>query len=135
AHRPPERVSPRPAADRARRGLMFESVRRRSSSSPTLLDIIGQVRRRWRSKLLLRGVLWVLGITLLLLLVAAYGLEWARYSPLSLAISRVGLLVVFLAAAAWFIVRPLRRRVTDEQVALYLEEHEPSLQSSLVSAV
>ena len=35
----------------------------------------------------------------------------------------------------YFLVRPLRRRVTDEQVALYLEEHEPSLQATLVSAV
>ncbi len=39
------------------------------------------------------------------------------------------------AAAAWFLVRPLRRKVSDEQVALYLEEHEPSLQATLLSAV
>ena len=32
-------------------------------------------------------------------------------------------------------MRPLARRVTDQQVALYLEEHEPSLQELLVSAV
>src|SRR6185436_15538579 len=47
--------------------------------------------------------------------------------------------VLMLAGAAgllvWFLVRPLRRRVTDEQVALYLEEHEPSLQAMLLSAV
>ena len=40
-----------------------------------------------------------------------------------------------LASVYYFLVRPLRRRVTDEQVALYLEEHEPSLQATLVSAV
>ena len=34
-----------------------------------------------------------------------------------------------------FFVRPLMRRVTDEQVALYLEEHEPSLQAEIISAV
>ena len=33
----------------------------------------------------------------------------------------------------WFIVRPLFRRVTDEQVALYLEEHEPALEHGLAS--
>ena len=32
-------------------------------------------------------------------------------------------------------MRPLLRRVTDEQVALYLEEHEPSLQAAIISAV
>ena len=42
---------------------------------------------------------------------------------------------MLLASVLWFIVRPLRRRVTDDQVALYLEEHEPSLQATLVSAV
>jgi hypothetical protein len=36
--------------------------------------------------------------------------------------------------ALWFI-RPLRKRVSDEQVALYVEEHEPSLQAALLSAV
>jgi hypothetical protein len=30
---------------------------------------------------------------------------------------------------------PLRRKVSDEQVALYLEEHEPALQATLLSAV
>ena len=34
----------------------------------------------------------------------------------------------------WFI-RPMRRRATDLQVALYVEEHEPSLQAAILSAV
>ena len=51
---------------------------------------------------------------------------------------RSGAALLLAAAAAsigWFLVRPLRRQVTDEQVALYLEEREPSLQASLISAV
>ena len=36
---------------------------------------------------------------------------------------------------AYFLVRPMLKRVTDAQVALYLEEHEPSLQSAILSAV
>ena len=32
-------------------------------------------------------------------------------------------------------VRPLRRRVTDGQVALYLEEKDPSLQAAILSAI
>ena len=39
------------------------------------------------------------------------------------------------ATVFFFLVRPLRWRVTDEQVALYLEEHEPSLQATLISAI
>ena len=30
---------------------------------------------------------------------------------------------------------PLSRKVTDEQVALYLEEHEPTLDSTILSAM
>ena len=38
-------------------------------------------------------------------------------------------------AVGYFLVRPLMRQATDEQVALYLEEHEPSLQAAIISAV
>ena len=113
---------------------MLEHVRR--SAQPTeLLDIIAQVRRRWRMKLALRGAVWVVAVALLLILAATYGIEWARSSGVSILAARVGLAVVLLASVLWFIVRPLRRRVTDDQVALYLEEHEPSLEATLVSAV
>jgi hypothetical protein len=43
--------------------------------------------------------------------------------------------VAALALLAWFIVRPLLRKASDEQVAMYLEEHEPSLQAEIISAI
>src|SRR6185503_16963916 len=49
--------------------------------------------------------------------------------------ARVAMLVVLAASAYWFLWVPLRHRVTDEQVALYLEENEPSLEATLLSAV
>ena len=101
----------------------------------SLLDIIAEVRRRWRVKLAVRGAARVALAAFVLFLVAAYGLEWARFTPASIIGARVAMLVVIVAAAWVFLVRPLRRRVTDEQVALYLEEHDPSLQAMLVSAV
>ena len=42
---------------------------------------------------------------------------------------------MLVAAGAWFFARPLSRKVTDEQVALYLEEHEPTLDSTILSAM
>ena len=39
------------------------------------------------------------------------------------------------SAPAWFLVRPLLRKVSDEQVALYLEEHEPSLEATIITAM
>src|SRR5689334_4649940 len=94
----------------------------------SLIDIIAGVRRRWRMKLAVRGAARVALVALLLLLLAASGLEWARFTTVSIIAARVGLLVALLASIYWFVVQPLRRRVSDEQVALYLEEHEPSLQ-------
>ena len=41
----------------------------------------------------------------------------------------------FAALVAWWLAWPFRRRVTDLQVALYVEEHEPSLQAAILSAV
>ena len=113
---------------------MLEYLRR--ASVPTdLLGIIAEVRRRWRLKLALRGVVRVLAILLVFFLAAAALMQWDRFSPLSIVLARVALAVTVLASVYWFLFRPLRQRVTDEQVALYLEEHEPSLQATLLSAV
>jgi hypothetical protein len=58
-----------------------------------------------------------------------------RFTPAAIIAARIALPLGLIAAALWFVVRPLRRKVTDEQVALYLEEHEPALQATLLSAV
>src|SRR5678815_5756801 len=102
---------------------------RRSHDSSDLIDIIRQVRRRWRYKLAMRGAVGVLGIGVAILLLSALGLESWRFSPGSIVAFRVLLGLSLLALVGWFLVRPLMRRVSDEQVALYLEEHEPSLQA------
>ncbi len=107
-----------------------------SDSRPRDLPaIIADVRRRWRLKLALRGATSALALIVLLLVAAAVGVQYGRYDPTVILSLRV-LLVAALAAVGWvFVARPLRRRVSDEQVALYLEEHEPELESALVSAV
>jgi hypothetical protein len=107
----------------------------RSAQPTELLAIIAEVRRRWRFKLALRGLVRVVIAAILLVLAATYGIEWARSSGLSILVSRVGFALVLVASVLWFVVRPLRRRVTDDQVALYLEEHEPTLEATVLSAV
>jgi hypothetical protein len=100
-----------------------------------LISVIRQVRKRWRMKLALRGAVGVVGIGVLVLLAGAFGLEAARFSAGAIVAFRVVTAAAFLGLAAFLLVRPLLRRVSDEQVALYLEEHEPSLQAEIVSAV
>src|SRR5687767_4982438 len=100
-----------------------------------LIGVIRQVRRRWRMKLALRGAAIVAALSVLVFLAAALGLESSRFAPGAIAAFRILLPVAMLVLVAVFFVRPLLRRVTDEQVALYLEEHEPSLQAEIISAV
>lgn len=105
------------------------------SDRAALIRVIQQVRRRWRAKLALRGIALIAGTAALVLLASAWGLEATRFQPAAIIAFRAGLGAVALASAWAFLIRPLRRRVTDEQVALYLEEREPSFDASLISAV
>jgi hypothetical protein len=100
-----------------------------------LIDVIRQVRKRWRTRLLLRGAIVVLGGGLLALLLASWGLQMARFSPSSVIGFRIAVFTVFAALAAIWFIRPMRRQASDVQVALYIEEHEPSLQAAILSAV
>jgi hypothetical protein len=115
--------------------MLFESLRRHTDPPTDLVGIIRQARRRWRMKLAVRGAAIVAVLGLLLFLAAAYLLEWARFTPASILTLRLVSAVALAGATFYFLARPLMRRVTDEQVAMYLEEHEPSLQATLVSAV
>ena len=108
---------------------------RRTESASELVDIIHQVRRRWRMKLALRGALGVVGLGVLVLLVSAYGLESWRFTAGAIVTFRVVVGLALVGLIGYLLVRPLMRRATDEQVALYLEEHEPSLQAAIISAV
>jgi hypothetical protein len=100
-----------------------------------LLEIIHTVKRRWRMKLVLRGVAMTAACGAAALIVAAWGLQWMRFTPESILWCRIGIGVLFAGLAYWLLARPLMRRVTDEQIGLYLEEHEPSLDAALISAV
>ena len=82
-----------------------------------------------------RGALGVVGLGALVLLLSAYGLESWRFSPASIITFRIILGVALAGLVGYLLVRPLMRARSDEQVALYLEEHEPSLQAAIISAV
>lgn len=108
---------------------------RRSGGTGRVLPIVRRVRARWRLRAAVRGLSLVLAVGFLAFLLSAFGLEATRFSPIAVTALRVSAWVVVLAVAGIFLVRPLFRRISDEQVALYLEEREPSLEAAILGAV
>ena len=100
-----------------------------------LVAVIHRVRNRWRLKLALRGAVIVVAGTLLALMLSASSLEALRFSPTAIIAFRVIALIVFAGLVTIGLIAPLRRRVTDGQVALYLEEKDPSLEAAILSAI
>ena len=83
-----------------------------------LLEVVRQVRRRWRIKLALRGAVGFLVAGVVAIIAIAYALEALKFTPAAILSFRIVTALVFVAAGAWFFARPLSRKVTDEQVAL-----------------
>src|SRR5688572_24109046 len=100
-----------------------------------LVTIIHDVRKRWRVKLAIRGAAIGAGCVAVALVGSALTLQWMRFTPESILLFRILLATVVAVVAYFCVVRPLLRSVSDEQVALYLEEHEPSLEAAIISAV
>ena len=96
---------------------------------------IRHVRNRWRLRVALRGVAVLLAAALGTLVLSSWGLEVYRFTPAAIITFRVLTYAALLGFGWWFCIRPISRRVSDDQVALYLEEHEPSLQATVLSAV
>ena len=100
-----------------------------------VLRAVRHVRNRWRLRVALRGIAVLLAAALGTLLASSYGLELFRFDPNAIVGFRIATYLVLLGAGWWLFVRPVSRRVSDERVALYIEEHEPSLKTTVVSAV
>ncbi|HUG42049.1 MAG TPA: hypothetical protein VMM12_16395 [Longimicrobiales bacterium] len=107
----------------------------RNQARNELLAVIRSVRRRWRGRHLLTG-LAVTGATALVAgLVALAALDRLGEASAAVPWIRAAAGAAVAVSAAWFLGRPLFRRVPDEDVALYLEEHEPSLEAAVLSAI
>ncbi|HUF30079.1 MAG TPA: hypothetical protein VMM77_05380, partial [Gemmatimonadaceae bacterium] len=107
----------------------------RTTRADDLQSVIRSARLRWRLRVVLHGAAVVIAVALAILLLGAVGVEQLRYDPIAVIAARVLVVLAFIIAAAWLLARPLMRRLPDDQVALYLEEHEPSLEMALLSAV
>src|SRR5262249_9633273 len=100
-----------------------------------LLRKIGIVRSKWKAFLWLRGLAWVLGVTVVSLLIGLAIANSPSISGWTVAFLRFGLLGAVVATVIKALIIPLRRTPTDTQLARFIEEKNPGLKDSLVSAV
>ncbi|MDQ3516990.1 MAG: hypothetical protein M3466_01130, partial [Gemmatimonadota bacterium] len=106
-----------------------------SSTHDELTRLIRRVRAQWRFARAIRGSAIVLGAALVVLLAASFGIERFRFNDTAVIVVRVLAYVSLIALAARYLILPLLPRVSDDQVALFIEEHDPSLDAALVSAI
>ncbi|HSL72639.1 MAG TPA: hypothetical protein VK864_20480, partial [Longimicrobiales bacterium] len=106
-----------------------------SDTHVALRHVIHGVRRRWRTRRVLNGAAIALFSIALALLVVALATGRGTPDAQTIIAGRIVLAVLVVAAIFWFAIRPMLRRVSDERVALYVEEHEPSLKAALLGAV
>ena len=106
-----------------------------AAGRPALAAVIDRIRRRWRLRLLLDGLLWTLILALTVIVAAAWLVNAWHFDANALWALRFVTLFSLLALVSWFCIRPLRRLPDDVRVALYLEEHAPGLKSIVLGAV
>ena len=114
---------------------LYETLGGRPPPNQELIRAIRSVRTRWRLKVAARGLATVLAASLAVFLVSTYGMDKLRFTPESVTIFRIVTYVTLLAIVIRYFVLPLSKSVSDQRVALYIEEREPSMQAELISAV
>lgn len=100
-----------------------------------LVGTISAVRRRRLLMLALRGVSISVGVGALILVLTGLAAYQYRYSDTALIVLRAGAFVGFLATLYFALLRPLLKRITDVQLARWIEERHPDLSDRFVTAV
>src|SRR5437773_7756222 len=99
-----------------------------------LLRKIALVRGRWKAFLWLRGLAWILGVTVASLLIGLLLADSTSISGWAVVGLRLALVAAVLFTVVKALVLPLRRTPTDTQLARFVEEKNPGLEDRLVRA-
>lgn len=100
-----------------------------------LLSKVRQVRIRRRRLALVKGVAILLAFVAAILLVGVWIAHSSGFRPAAVWIVRLCTGGAVLAVAWYFLLAPLRRRVSDVQIAQFIEERYPQLEDRLVTAI
>ncbi len=100
-----------------------------------LLVRIRQVRRGWRSQILVRGISLFLASSIALLVLGVWGADLFGFKASAVWIMRILTGGTVLFVGWYFLYVPLRARVSDVQIAQFVEERYPHLEDRLVTAI
>src|SRR5690349_11149081 len=87
-------------------------------ASHELEALLDHTRRRWRLRVALGGFAIALAGALVVLVVASIALEQSRWADDAVRATRVVAWLAVAALLAWWVARPLVRRVPAQKVAL-----------------
>ena len=105
------------------------------SSLQSLLQRVRQVRRKWQTERLVKGISLFLAAAIAALVFGVWGADLFGFTPRAVWAARIVTAAAVLFVAWQFLWVPLRRRISDVQIAQYVEERYPRLEDRLVTAV
>jgi len=97
---------------------MSDATTRPADARQELVEVIRQVRRRWRMRILLQGGIIILAGALIAIALASVGLQSYKFSPQSVTGFRIAVFAVFAVLLGLWLVRPMRPRASGLQGAL-----------------
>lgn len=110
-------------------------MERAGKGQAEVLRLVRRVRRRWRLGRALEGLAGSAALTGVVLFTSAAALQALRFTPAAVTWLRVAVWGTLAFTLGVWVLRPLVRRISDAQTARYLEEHEPTLEHAVVSAL
>lgn len=99
-----------------------------------ITHLLSTVRRRWRLRRVLRALTRFAVATGTIVLVAVLVMDSWHFAPAVVIAAKLTSYVLLVAAFGFLLGPPLVQRVSRARLALYVEEHEPSLAMALASA-
>ncbi len=105
-----------------------------SPAHEQITHLLTTVRRRWRLRQVLRGLTGFALAAGVISLVAVLVMNSWHFAPAAVTGVKLTSYALLVAALAFFVGPPLIQRVSRARLALYVEEHEPSLAMALASA-
>jgi hypothetical protein len=103
--------------------------------STELHEILNTVQRRWRMRHALRGGVMVGIAAIVAFVITSFLVQQAGFGAGPVIAAKIVSYAAIVLLFARYVVYPLLRRVSNEQVALYLEEYDPSVREIVVSAL